>query len=1236
MFRWFHNLKVAQKLALVSVFFVMPDSVMLFLFITGINENIRFAQLEQSGNEYQRPLETLLDLACRHRLLHIENTPQSLSDADRTAGEIDRAFDDLARVDANLGATLQFTPEALAKRGRTGCDVADVRREWQQLKAASACDSGALDDQYLKLIADVRGMIAHAGDMSNLILDPELDSYYMVDATLMALPQTQDRLAQTMVDGVRLLRAPVALRAQLRTTLAIELAQLRQDDVDRINDSVGTSLSQVCHFHGATRNLDKLVPPALRSYDQAAQRFNDLLETLQKDGSSELGVEQWVAAGEANRAASFALWRASDSALDSILQSRIDYYIQRRDFSLLVFGGAMIAACTLVTFITQSISGPLKKQSAELKTANDALSAARESLARRVQVSDEALARAEEKYRGIFENSVMGIFQTSPEGSYLSANPALARVYGYDSPEELAASVVNISRQLYVRPDRREEFKTAIREKGSVCDFESEIYRKDGMIRWIRENAREVRDTQGRLICYEGTIEDITNHKQAQAEERRLQSEAQEARAAAELARNAAETANKAKSEFLANMSHEIRTPLNGVIGMAELLLNTTLSPQQARYVQVIKSSSDALLSIINQILDFSKIEAGKLELDPAEFDLTVTIEEVLGVLAQKAATKNLELVCRIDPSVPNCVWGDGDRVRQVLINLVNNAIKFTSAGEVVVRVSSDQTEASPGSTKPGSGKPGAINVKFSVSDTGIGIPPAQLDRLFKSFSQVDASVTRRFGGTGLGLAICKQLVELMGGRIEVQSVPQRGSTFSFTVPFERREHAPDAQLGLRGKRILVVDDNQTQCQVLVEQLTVWGVEARAELSGAAAIERVATEAAAGRCFDAVIIDLRMPRMSGVELARCLRADTARSDIPLILMSGADAISESLGDTQSAFAATLVKPIRQSQLFDAMMKVFIKAPAPRLPQATPPPSHTSIAAQRSARILLAEDIDVNQFVATEILSRAGLGCDVVSTGKEAVEAVASKKYDLVLMDLQMPEMGGLEAAAAIRRAEDGRGDRRRLPIIALTANAIKGDREQCIEAGMDGYLTKPLDARELIATIDAFLPASDASQAAQVSAVPESPASLAGPALPTSPTPAPLQPHPIDYDSLLARCLNDATLLAQVATKFRDRSRLTWEQIQRAALAGDAQETARLAHAIKGSAANLSAVRLSNVAAQIETLGKAGDLSTVQTAIQQLGDELARCQAQIDNLLSNRTPNSEAPAKVVYSAKERV
>ena len=1185
--------------------FMLPDSVMLYLFITSINENIHFARLEEIGNEYQRPLERLLELVPQHRLLARRPVEQrQLPKIRAEEAKIDEAFDALEEVDGRLGEALDFTPDGLAKRNRQGCDAATVRQKWNRLKHdLSRISIDDSEKRHLELIASIRAMIAHAGDNSNLILDPELDTYYLMDATLMGLPQTQDRLTQVMVDGADLIQGKSTNLERDRTNLALDVAFLKTDDLDRNVSSVQIGLNNGNPLYGEHPTLHQRVPEQLQRYATAAARFNDLASRVQQ-GDKTVKLDEYLAAGEAARDASFRFWTVLDEELSGLLQGRIDYYTARRLRSLGVAACALGAAIFLVTFITRSISGPLKKQAGALKRANDELSLARELLEDRVEKSHEQLRRTEDKYRSIFENSVMGIFQKSPDGRLLSANPALARIYGYDLTEGFDAV-----HQRYVDPGRRKQFLESISRGGAVVNFESQIHRKDGSIRWIAENAREVRDAAGRLLYYEGSVEDITQRKRAEAEERRAKQDSEAARRAAEAARRAAEAASTAKSDFLASMSHEIRTPLNGVIGMIDLLKHTQLDSRQERYAKIIKSSSDGLLALINQILDFSKIEAGKLELELRDFDVRQAVEEVVGILAEKAAAKGLELACRIDQSVPAAVHGDDDRLRQVLLNVINNAIKFTSHGEVVVRVTNvDQPSATS--------KPGAMTLRVSVTDTGPGIPPERLDRLFKSFSQVDNSVTRKFGGTGLGLAISKQLVELMGGQIGVESVPGQGSTFWFTASLQRQDNAVPMQspLNLSGHRVLVVDDSLTQCQLLQEQLATWGVEATVATHGNRALTLLEQAMNAGRPFNAVILDYHMPQMDGMQLRAKMQGSPRLAQTPAILMSGVNATPSA---PAGAFCEFLTKPIRQSDLFDAVMKALAgaKREGAALSDAPTPCGRidsNEVEERRATRILLAEDMEVNQFVVTETLGSAGYVCDVVNNGRLAVEAVTKNHYDLILMDCQMPEMSGFDAAAQIRLLEQQeQWDRPRLTIVALTANAVKGDRERCLAAGMDDYLTKPLDRVKLMAAIE------------------ECEWRVNGESEPT-PVPAIAEATPVmtdidaavNADELLARCGGDREMLGRLVQKFEARSQQLWNELQTGCQAHDAAATARLAHSIKGTAANLSATRVAELAERIEDLGRSAEMNDVDAIVAELGTELQRCHRAL-RLIAGDSERSE-------------
>jgi len=804
-----------------------------------------------------------------------------------------------------------------------------------------------------------------------------------------------------------------------------------------------------------------------------------------------------------------------------------------------------------------------------------------------------ALREAEEKYRSIFENAVEGIFQTSLDGKYLNVNPALARIYGYASAAELINSVGDIERQLYVEAGRRNEFIAIMQARGVVTAFESEIYRKGGDTIWISENARAVRNAVGSIQYYEGTVEDITERKQAE----RLQRQ-----------KEAAEAASLAKSEFLANMSHEIRTPLNGVIGMLELLAGADLNSVQQRYARVARTSADCLLGLINDVLDFAKIEAGKLELDETEFNLHLFLEDFSEMFAQRAEAKQLELACHIHHDVPTTMFGDGDRLRQILVNLVNNAIKFTDRGEVVIRVSVDSQTADH------------AMVRFAVTDTGLGIPPERLNRLFKAFSQVDASTTRKYGGTGLGLAISKQLAELLGGSIGVESTPGQGSTFWFTARLKKRELQESRKIAPRdlvNLRVLCVDDNLTNLEILQAQLTAWGFKFTAAERGAQALTILREAAAAGEPFGLAILDMQMPEMDGLQLTRHIKQDPQLADMSLLMLTSMGATLSRAEAREWGLAGYLTKPVRQSRLFDAIIDA---AASREQPSQEAQETFTSSIPQtpekyRTGKILLAEDNEVNQLVAAEILDRAGFQCDIVGNGRLAVEALLEKTYDLVLMDCQMPDMDGFEATRAIRsreqRSQGKTGGSQHVPIVALTANAIKGDRERCLAAGMDAYVTKPVDPVKLIQSIQTLLAAIDQAKDARASlpdasAVSEL-ASAADADFSTGEETAQDEPCPYDWDTLLARCQRNETLVHRVLGRFADRADEQLDELQQAVIAGNWKIASSQAHALKGTAATLSMDRLAERAADLERAVRASDVRTSQLALKLVSAEMQRC-----------------------------
>ncbi len=765
-----------------------------------------------------------------------------------------------------------------------------------------------------------------------------------------------------------------------------------------------------------------------------------------------------------------------------------------------------------------------------------------------IQLRDQRLAIASERLALALDASDTSLWDCDIARRSIYLDARWATMIGAE-PGERSATWNELTQLMH--PEEREHAISHMKDvlKGVVplYNVEQRVRTPSGEWIWVQSRGKVVeRDANGLALRMIGTNVDITKRKRDEAELRS--------------AKETAEQASRAKSQFLANMSHEIRTPMNGVLGMTELLLESELGERQRRLAETAHQSGTALLWIINNILDFSKIEAGKLELEHIDFDLRQTMDEVVGLFGEPARAKRVELILNVEETVPAALRGDPGRLRQILTNLISNAIKFTDQGEVIVRAGVVRDDS------------GHVELRFQVSDTGVGFEPDIQARIFDAFSQADESITRKFGGTGLGLAICKQLVNLFGGSIGVSSQPGRGSTFWFIVPFEiqadANPYAPPRPASLRNVHVLVADDNAANRDILCNQLTALGMRADTAAGGQEALD--ALQGTADRDpYSIAVLDMHMPGMDGLELARRIRRDPGLEGVELIILSsiGHDVQPQILRDLR--VRRWLIKPVGQRQWSDCLVE-FTKAEtraASARPAASPAPARSA----RVLHVLVVEDNPVNQSVATSMLAALGYTCHLAATGREALEAIAQNRYDVVLMDCQMAEMDGFEATRALRESEAAAGAPR-LPVIALTAHVIEGYREQCVAAGMDGYLAKPYSMQQLEEAIRHH--AEHQPEKAVPRTAPVADAAAEG-----------LDRSALDSIRALDKSGGNTVLHRIIGIYLKNAPKLV-HTMRGAADAGDATALGNAAHSLKSSSLNVGAASLGALCRQIEMAAK--------------------------------------------------
>ncbi|MBD3169972.1 MAG: PAS domain S-box protein [candidate division Zixibacteria bacterium] len=794
------------------------------------------------------------------------------------------------------------------------------------------------------------------------------------------------------------------------------------------------------------------------------------------------------------------------------------------------------------------------------------------------------LSESEEKYRSVFESFLDLYYETDMDGIVTEISPSCHRLAGY-TVDDIKGKPVT---QFYPNPDERKQLLSQLLKAGYINDYEITLKGKDGRLIPVSVNSRIIRNRSGKFKCIQGTIRDITERNRAEE--------------ALKKAKEQAESANKAKSEFLANMSHEIRTPMNGIIGMTDLLLDTELSEEQYEYLDIVKESAENLLSIINDILDFSKIESGKLELEQIEFSLRSLLNSVLEMISVKANQKGLAINLNINPEVPDKLYGDPTRLRQVITNLIGNAIKFTETGDIDIAIEIDSDLGNE------------ITLHFVVSDTGIGIPKEKQNHIFESFTQADGSTTRKFGGTGLGTSISRKLVTLMGGGIWAESpVNERdiggpGSAFHFTAKFKFSDDSDKERssgiIALKNLRALIVEDKFTSGNTYIELFKNWGMDITCASGGSEVIEYLYRAKHTDKAVSLLILDTAILDCDCFRIAKTIKSNPDLSQTAILLITSTGSRGEGARCREIGIDGYITRPIEKNVLQNMISTILNRA---RSPEKVKPliTKHGVKEQNRRYNILLAEDNSVNQRVISTMLVKNGFSVDVVSDGNEVIRQIGQNKYDIILMDIQMPHKDGMETAVEIRKLEEGTGEH--IPIIAITANAMKGDKEEYIEGGMDGYVSKPVKAEELFIEMSKYLDKPEPGPADNTS-------------LNEHRDPENIQDI-ISVDSLLKRIDNDRKMLKEIVDIFSANCPKTMGVLKEALKNRDNQQFSRSLHSINSATINFSAKSLDRIINDLNNLNKAEKWGEIEVLLPALEMEIYKVIGALNRIVDEKEEN---------------